>query len=285
MRFIAKKLLKTHIWRKILLERLTEPLHLNFLSGLVALLGSYRSKVAFDLIVRQPYAFSLLSAADYAKKLGIPAVTAVEFGVAAGAGLLNLCEIAARTTTVTGINFKVVGFDSGKGMPPPRDYRDHPDFYGTGDFPMDKEALLKKLPPNASLVFGDISETAPEFISSLSIREPIGFVSIDLDYYWSTVYALKILEGEPGHYLPLTFMYFDDVGYPEHNKWCGELLALEEFNSLHNMRKITPFNFLREKRIFKNASWIAHMYTLHVLDRPQRSSERAARQVHDNPYL
>ena len=36
------------------------------------------------------YAFALLKAADYAKALGIRKIYALEFGVAAGAGLVNL---------------------------------------------------------------------------------------------------------------------------------------------------------------------------------------------------
>jgi hypothetical protein len=37
---------------------------------------------------------------------------------------------------------------------------------------------------------------------------------------------------------------------------------------------IAPFNFLRESRLFKNAKWLSHMYTLHVLDHLLRFSLR-----------
>jgi hypothetical protein len=52
---------------------------------------------------------------------------AAEFGVANGAGLLNMCEIAARVTRETGVGFRIVGFDAGTGLPQPIDYRDHPE--------------------------------------------------------------------------------------------------------------------------------------------------------------
>ena len=50
--------------RRILRERLTEPLHLNVASLFVAAFGSVRSKIAFDLIQRPHYAYGLLEAAD-----------------------------------------------------------------------------------------------------------------------------------------------------------------------------------------------------------------------------
>jgi hypothetical protein len=43
---------------------------------------------------------------------------------------------ASKTTAVTGVKIDVYGFDTGKGLPPPRTYRDHPELYRQGDFPM-----------------------------------------------------------------------------------------------------------------------------------------------------
>ena len=43
-------------------DRLGEPLHLNLLSLVVRLFGSFRAKVAFDLVERRKYAFPLLKA-------------------------------------------------------------------------------------------------------------------------------------------------------------------------------------------------------------------------------
>lgn len=174
MRFLVRKLLKPYIWKRIFRERLTEPLHMNILSIFVALFGSTRSKIAFDLIVRQHNAFAILNAAERAVECGRTAITVVEFGVAAGAGLLNLCEISQKVTKITGVEIKVVGFYTGAGMPPPRDYRDHPDYYVTGDFPMsDFDALRRRLPANAQLIIGEISQTLPEFIATLSSSAPL----------------------------------------------------------------------------------------------------------------
>ena len=155
---------------RILRERLTEPLHLNAASALVALLGSFRSKVACDLISRPHYAYGLLAAADQAREAGIKCFTAVEFGVAAGEGLLNLCSLASRVTQSTGVGVRVVGFDSGAGMPPPSDYRDHPEEFQAGDFPMEHERLRTRLPSNCELVLGPVNQTAPAFARKRSAR-------------------------------------------------------------------------------------------------------------------
>lgn len=95
--YALRRALSDKKYKKIFVERLTEPLHLNLISAGVALFGSYRAKVAFDLMVRQQYAFPVLFAADEAKKLGLKRIQVLEFGVATGAGLLNLCDCAART--------------------------------------------------------------------------------------------------------------------------------------------------------------------------------------------
>lgn len=286
--FLLKRLFQRRIWRQIALERLSEPLHLNLASILVAMFGSLRMKIFHDLCIRPQHAYGLLTAADAAIAGGHKNTTVIEFGVANGAGLLNLCELGRRITGATGVQFHLVGFDSGSGMPAYRDYRDHPDMYQPGWYRMqDPEALQRALPYNAELRIGDISGTILEYIAQHEHESPIGFVSIDVDYYWSTAEALRCLTADPLHYLPQITMYFDDVGASGHNPWCGELLAINEFNTANALRKISPLNFLRETRLFKNASWIGKMYSCHVLDHPARLERlRNYGQVDlDNPYL
>ena len=106
---LREKLKRAHTWRRIFYERLTEPIHLNAISLFVAALGSYRAKIAFDLIPRQHYAYGVLRAAELAANSGLKAVTIVEFGVAEGTGLMNLCRISRRVSVITGIEFEIVG--------------------------------------------------------------------------------------------------------------------------------------------------------------------------------
>ncbi|WP_158944646.1 hypothetical protein [Granulicella sp. S190] len=288
MALLLRRLKRTHIWKRLLVERFSEPLHLNLLSLVVAVFGSLRTKILFDLCIRQQHAFGLLTAADDALAGGYKSVTVIEFGVANGVGLLNICALAQKISKLTGISFNIVGFDNVNGMPPLRDYRDHPELYQPGWFPMEEPAQLRaKLPANARLILGDITDTIPDYLSTLSGDSPIGFVSVDVDYYWSTVNALKSLVAVPELYLPRVTMYFDDIARAEHNPWCGELAAIGDFNAANGSRKIAPYNFLRVNRLFKNAMWIDQMYTLHVLDHPARfrALRDHGRVIIDNPYM
>jgi len=285
-----KKLADPYIRRRVLIERLAEPLHLNALSALVALFGSTRAKIDYDLILRPYHAASILRAADIVRQMGLAGLTVLEFGVASGTGLLNMCRVAELVSAETGVQIRIAGFDTGSGMPRPIDHRDHPELYREGDYPMpDRQALVRSLPPNAQLVLGDLDKTIPAFLETVTDQAPIGFISIDVDYYSSTRQALQIAAaGQPTKLLPTTLVYLDDVLAVEHNRWCGELLAVQEFNAEHRLRKIEPFTALRPHRIFQRATWLDHMYVLHVLDHPRRQTiERGEgpRSVLPNPYL
>ena len=285
--FYIEKLKKGHVWKRIFYERLTEPLHLNLLSIPVAMFGGFRARVEFDLIFRPQHAYGILASADLARSIGIDRVTLIEFGVASGAGLLNLCKISEAVTKLTGVRFRIFGFDSGAGLPLPKSYKDHPDLYQLGDYPMDFGKLQRALPSNCQLILGELSTTVGSFVAKLDKDAPVGFCSIDVDYYSSTVDALDVLKGPSEYYLPRVQVYVDDVQLESHNSWCGERLAINEFNQSQEMRKIEHHAFFRGSRLFRNANWIDHMMTLHVLDHPMRVTppQRAQQAVLANPYL
>src|SRR5262249_17804948 len=154
-------------------------------------------------------------------------------GVAAGEGLLNLCAIARRVTDATDVQVNIAGFDSGAGMPPPVDYRDHPEEFRAGDFPMQHDRLRSRLSAHCELVLGPVQETVPTFLrNSLNASSPLGFAAFDLDYYSSTKQALSLLaDVDASKYLFLPILYFDDIVLPTYNEWAGELLAVREFNA------------------------------------------------------
>jgi hypothetical protein len=270
-RYLISRLGMASRRRRVFVERIGEPLHLNFLALFVALFGSIKSKIDFDLVVRQQFAFPLLHAAELARQMGVQQLVAMEIGVASGAGLLNICGITERITKETGVRFRIIGFDTGKGMPPPIDYRDLPELWQEGDFPMDERALRMKLPQNAELAIGPLKETIPAVLESITADERVGFVSIDVDYYSSTVEALKIFSGAPNLYLPRVLLYLDDIIVEPISPWTGELLAINEFNAGQKLRKIAPFPFLRSRRIFQRARWIDQIYFCHVHDHEWRS--------------
>lgn len=284
---LRRKLAKRRVWRRIFIERLTEPLHLNLLSVPVLAFGSLRSKIAWDLVVRQQYAFGVLEAVDIARANGASAITLVEIGVSSGAGLLNLASIARRVSLHTGVACEVHGFDSGTGMPAPVDYRDHPDLYQQGDFGMDAQALRTELPPATNLHLGPLASTIPSFLAEVRTEAPIGFVALDVDYWSSTVQALELFKGEPTCYLPRTVVYVDDIALGEHNSAAGARLAITEFNQAMRRRPLEPDPFLETRRVFRRAAWIKQMMFLHVLDHPRRSDIAAVttKRYIENPYL
>lgn len=267
-----------------------EPLIYNIISLFILLFGSFRKRIEYDLVPRQPYAFCIQAAADEAKKAGIKKITLIEFGVAAGAGLLNMCWIAGQVTKETGVEFEIIGFDGGVGMPPPIDYRDHPEKYFTGYYPLiDKDRLLELLPKNARIMFGDIKRSLVDFRAE--IKHPIGFVSVDVDYYWSTKECLEVFNFEPDNYLPRIYTYFDDVQDIDDNEFCGELLAIKEFNQVPGYRKIAVANCLPNLRIFKTPLWLRQIYITHIFDHRHRSidfiqeNNKGAIGILTNPYL
>ena len=259
------KLLQLRILKRIYLERLGEPLIYNIVSIFILLFGNFISKINYDLVPRQPYAFGLNEAFKFAgsekDKLGIKKIIICEFGVASGAGLLNLCMISEKLSKHYNIPCNIIGFDSGMGMPEPIDYRDHPEKYHYGDFkPHDKELLIKTLPSNAKIYYGPVNETVKKFMYELSSDEFIGFVSIDVDYYSSSAECLNLFRESSLKILPKMPIYFDDVNNLDHNEFCGELLAIKEFNNGSEYRKISKMNQIRNWRIFKSALYLDQMY-------------------------
>jgi hypothetical protein len=228
--------------------------------------GDFRTKERHGLIHRPNYAYGMLRAADCAKYFGTNSVTAIEFGVANGDGLTNMTALAELIERETGVHFRVVGFDTGKGLPSVDGFKDHPEIWSEGDFAMEnKDILLKKLEGRSEIVWGNIEDTIDTFTSTLDPSCPVGFISVDVDIYTATKSALRCLKGIPEMYLPAVSMYFDDVSFFFANEWAGELAAISEFNSSNSLHKIGPDKSLNHRPI-KGESWYSSMYVCHILD-------------------
>ena len=227
-----------------------------------ARLISGSKQLELGLVDRPHYAFGLMRAAVEARSLGYKSVTAVEFGVAGGNGLLALEQYAKQISTEIGIHIRVVGFDTGQGLPAPVDYRDLPHLWAEGDFEMDVDRLRSRL-SGAELVLGLVSNTVPEYLESHDPESPIGFVSFDLDLWSSTVDAFNIFRSTSEHCLPRTWCYFDDiVGTTED---VGELLAIREFNEEAHGRKIRHPYMLRAN-VPLQPMWSEQMFQTHFFD-------------------
>jgi hypothetical protein len=215
--------------------------------------------------LRPNYTWAMLQAAHLAKTLGIPRISAIEFGVAGGNGLLALEDAAVLVKQEMAIEVDVYGFDTGAGLPRPLDYRDLPNLFTETDYQMDVEKLKARL-KRARLILGLVQKTVPEFL--LSNPAPIGFISIDVDYYTSTAEVLAALECDQDLLLPRIHCYFDDIMGFTFSEYTGERLAIAEFNDSHQMRKISPIfglKYFLPRRYFSHL-WCEQMYIAHIFD-------------------
>jgi hypothetical protein len=217
--------------------------------------------------VRGSYLWGVLQAARIGAALGYPAVSVLEFGVAGGNGLIALEQAAASAESILGIEVHVFGFDTGKGMPSPRDHRDVPWLIQDGWFAMDVDRLRARL-TRAHLVLGDVEDTVAAWLGAE--HPPVGFCSFDLDYYSSTMAAFRLLDGDAARLLPRVPAYFDDVfgyGWSDFN---GELAAIADFNDGHADRKIGKIHGLRYDLASEiSAAWPDKMFVIHLFDHPK----------------
>jgi hypothetical protein len=228
--------------------------------------GSFDLRCRFDIFSRPAYAYGVQQGAYLASRLGLPAISVIEFGVAGGRGLLALEEIARLASRAYGVKIEVYGFDRAVGLPKTSDFRDLPYTWEEGFFEMNVEELRSRL-TEAGLVLGDIADTVPTFVDTHD-PAPVAFVAIDLDYYSSTVDALRIFDVPESKVLPRVLCYFDDVVGEDHvlqNDLVGELLAIREFNLDRKECKILPVNGLSAKRVLP-ADWNDSMLAMHRFD-------------------
>ena len=87
-------------------------------------LGSFEQRLALDGLNYSPYAYGMYCAALQAKSLGLKKITAIEFGVGHGYGLMSMEKHAIEIKNSTGVEFEIFGFDTGIGLPKSSDYRD-----------------------------------------------------------------------------------------------------------------------------------------------------------------
>jgi hypothetical protein len=217
--------------------------------------------------LRPTYTWPMVQAAFLASSLKVERISAIEFGVAGGNGLVALERAAARLEKIFEVTIDVYGFDSGEGLPRPKDHRDLPNLWPQGAFPMDEAKLRQRL-DRAELVVGHVEETVEPFLATGPA--PIGFISFDLDHYSSTMHAFRVLEAGHEAVMPRIHCYFDDIlGYTcgHHN---GERLAITEFNEAHPNRQISQIYGLRFHlpRKYREANWAEKMFMTHIIEHP-----------------
>ncbi len=230
----------------------------------------YPSRLRYQTIDRAHYGHCLWQAALLARRLGKTHISAIEFGVAGGNGLVALERHARLVREETGVVVDVYGFDTGTGMPPSTDHRDLPYLWQPGYFAMDVAALRARLEPSTRLILGQVEETVGRFLREETCA-PIGFIAFDLDYYSSTLAAMHILEAEPERLLPRIACYLDDmVGDIDwaYNEFTGELAAVHDFNAAHEHVKIAPVRGLRFSQHRIPQVWHEQIFVAHLFRHP-----------------
>lgn len=247
---------------------LKEPPLRLLVKGLYGVLPvSVSTRALWDISARPNYLSGVLLAARQARDEGIPAISVIEFGVAGGNGLVAMQNEAEAVERETGVQIKVFGFDNGPdGLPEfIGDHRDHPDAWHPGDYPMDEAKLRARLAPRTTLILGNVRDTVPAFVRDAN-APPVGFISVDVDLYSSTMQALQILTLPGRKLLMRTFIYFDDVELPISHRFAGELLAIDEFNAANSTIKIDQLRGFNINRPFPEKSYLRMMYVAHDLE-------------------
>jgi hypothetical protein len=215
--------------------------------------------------LRTPYAWGMLQGALLGAGLGLPRVSAVEFGVAGGNGLVAMEAIADRIEQLVKVKIDIYGFDSGVGLPAPKDYRDVPNLCSPGLYAMDEGKLRDRL-HRSKLVLGDIEDTVGQFVASNPA--PLSFIACDFVLYTSTANGLRILDAREAAILPRVHCYFDDVTGFTYSDFNGERLAIHEFNAAHETRKISPIFGLKYyvPKQYSDQMWVDKFWIGHVFD-------------------
>jgi hypothetical protein len=216
-------------------------------------------------VTKPGYVLGVLHGVHLARNLGLQAVSVIEFGVAGGNGLVAMESVAEKIEEIFSMRVDVYGFDTGKGLPKPQDYRDMPNLYLEAGFPMNIEKLKRRL-KKSRLYLGLVKDTVADFIRSGPA--PIAFISFDLDYYSSTIQAFKVLETDTKLLLPRVHCYFDDIMGFTISEFTGERLAIAEFNGSHETRKISPIFGLKYfvPRRYADYEWVEKMYIAHIFN-------------------
>ena len=253
---------------------------LNFLrrKGVVATLkktrdkvvgyDSFEHKILRNRIYRSNYAYCCYHAAILASKLGYKKMSVIEFGCAGGEGLIALEVICEKVSVLTGVEIEIYGFDTGEGLPEPKDYRDLPYHWQKGFFKMEKDALEPKL-KKSKIIYGDVEDTIHTFIEKYN-PAVIGCAFHDFDFYSSTKAAFQLFTRDESNFLPRSFHYFDDIIGDEielFNSWTGERLAINEFNDENVLRKFDSCHHLITKQATQ--IWYHQIRILHMFEHPQ----------------
>ena len=207
----------------------------------------------FGILPRPHYALGALLAAQQASFFGYKKFTLIEFGCWNNEGLIDLNHWCSIIKKLYNIDYKIYGFDSGRGLPTSFHEKDVKYKWSNNDYKIDKYYNVKKI-KNIELIVGNVKETIKNFVKIRRDQEPIGFIAFDMDYYTSTSQSFKIFKAFQKNFIPRPILYFDDFVLT--SEFEGEYLAINNFNKKNKNYKISSIGELPEQlSIFWN-KWI-----------------------------
>ncbi len=238
-----------------------------------ALRGNFYTQTKTNRLKPTQFAYGLLMAVETAKQYGFDSIAVAEFGVYNGRGLRIMADMAGRLSKQSGVKINVYGFDTGEGVTAPQDYRDIPHMHSHGGYAMNSvDALKDELDGKAELVIGDIAEI--ELLSDVMDPQiPLGFASVDVDLYSSTMATFDLLAtARPNSLLPVVNLYIhDSYGRQHYHRFVAQLLAVDDFNNGSSDRKIDIDRFIGWW-YGKTEPWHASMYAMHSVNYPGRKT-------------
>jgi hypothetical protein len=218
--------------------------HLHrFFFSLNPSLERYSKLVLKGHAYRPHYAYAMLSAALLARQLGYASISAIEFGVKDGSGLMDMEYHAMDIQNHVGVRFEIYGFAESANTSRPADYRDAPYLWRAGQYETDLDSLSKTL-RHSKLVLGPLKDTTGTFFDAYK-PAPVGVVFEDLYQYTATLDTFNVFAKESRRYLPRVFLYFDNT--LETSEHAGELLAIRKYNEANAHRKIDILSLKAEE--------------------------------------
>jgi len=183
------------------------------------------------------WAYDWMSLQNQVKTLYPQTNAYYEFGVAAGGSMrefLRAVERYANKHRVPYTDFRIFGFDSFAGLPPKQGTPDDRPDWRPGDMRHLEREVLEKIKAfdfplsRVELIGGFFEQTLTPALRDRLAKTPPSIITLDCDYYSSTLTVLRWLEP----FIPSgAVLYFDDIwafhGSPEH----GQLKAIAEINA------------------------------------------------------
>ena len=212
---------------------------------------------------RPHYETLIFESAKNAIKLGYKEINVIELGVAGGDGIRALVKYKTKIEKVLNIKIRVIGFDTGSGLPSTTSKEDLPFFWKSGDYTNQNLRELENENEYVKIYIGNIQTTLDKFISEN--KNKIGLIIFDLDLYSSTKLFLNQITkfSKLNLLMPRVLCYFDDLFVADYclDDMNGEPLAISEFN--HQSNELKLGKTLDHINDFKFPLAKGQIYTLH----------------------